>query len=254
MPTPRRSAGRPPKAPGALDPERILRAALAQIDANGLAAFNIRELAAALGVAPAAVYWHVPNRAALVSGAIGLALSEVARALPAGPWQRRLRTLMQRFRDALRRHPQLAPAVASELGHNGSFDAPLVEHVLAALVEAGFEGAGLVDAFNVVIAALCGFATLELSTAPAGADPAWPDAVRAQLDGVDAARYPQFAAHAAALRNRAFLLRWTSGDHAPLASSFEAWIDVILRGLESRCLSRPAASIGAGTRAGRPAR
>jgi TetR/AcrR family tetracycline transcriptional repressor len=81
---------------------------------------------------------------------------------------------------------------------------------------------------------LCGFATLELSTEPSGVDDTWPAAVRAQLDNVDAARHPHFARHASVLRNRAFLLRWAGGRQAPLASGFEAWIDVILRGLEAR--------------------
>ena len=84
-PAPRR--GRPPlqvagaDAAPALNRERILETALALIDRDGLAALNIRALAAALGVAPAALYWHVPNRDAVLSGAIGLALS----GWPAGP-------------------------------------------------------------------------------------------------------------------------------------------------------------------------
>jgi TetR/AcrR family tetracycline transcriptional repressor len=238
--TRRTGPGRPRKAvPGAkggaaLGKERILHAALAQIDAHGLAAFNIRDLATALGVAPAAVYWHVPNRGALVSGAIAIALADVARELPGGSWQDRLRALLRRFREALRRHPQLAPAIANELVYNAAFDAPLIEHALAALEDAGFTDAALVDAFNVVIAAMCGFATLELSTAPAGTENTWEAACRAQIDAVDAARFPRLGRHVAALRNRAFLLRWSSGKDAPLASGFEAWIDVVLRGLASR--------------------
>jgi len=231
--------GRPPKDAAtssgeALGRERILQIALALIDRQGLAAFNIRELAVALRVAPAAIYWHVPNRGMLVSGVIALALDGVAHGLPDGNWQLRLRALLQRFREALRRHPQLAPIVASELAYNAAFDAPLLEHVVAALEDAGFEEAALVDAFNVVIAAMCGFATLELSTAPAGDAKAWEAACRAQIDGVDAEQHPHLGRHLAALRNRAFLLRWSSGKEKPLQSGFDAWIDVVLRGLEAR--------------------
>lgn len=232
--------GRPRKAgPGAkegavLGKERILRAALALIDAKGLADFNIRDLAVALGVTPTAIYWHVPNRAALVSGAIATALADVASDLPGGTWQVRLRVLLHCFRDALRRHPRLAPAVSNELVYNAAFDAPLIEHVLAALEDGGFEDAALVDAYNVVIAAMCGFATLELSTAPVGAEASWGAACRAQIDAVDRERYPRLGRNLAALRNRAFLLRWSSGKEAPLASGFEAWVDVFMRGLASR--------------------
>ena len=233
---PRKLPGRPRQQDGgaALGRERILQAALALIDRDGLPAFNIRALAATLGVYPAAIYWHVPNRDALVSGAIALALDDVAAGVPAGPWQARLRAVLQRYRDALRRHPQLAPVVASELAYNAAFDAPLLQHVVAALEDARFEGDGLVDAFNVVIAAMCGFATLELSTAPAGATGAWEAACRAQIDAVDALRHPALGRHLDALRNRAFLLRWSDGKERPMDSGFEAWIDVMLRGLEAR--------------------
>ncbi|WP_213954966.1 MULTISPECIES: TetR/AcrR family transcriptional regulator [unclassified Variovorax] len=218
----------------ALGRERILQAALDLIDRKGLPAFNIRQLAANLGVFPAAIYWHVPSRDALVSGAIALALAEVATGLPDGTWQVRLRAVLQGFREALRQHPHLAPAVASELSCNAAFDAPLLQHVVAALEDARFEGDALVDAFNVVIAAMCGFATLELSSAPADDTAAWEAACRAQIDAVDHARHPHLGRNLDALRNRAFLLRWSSGKTQPLASGFEAWVDVVLRGLESR--------------------
>jgi TetR/AcrR family transcriptional regulator, tetracycline repressor protein len=59
----------------ALSRDNILRATLALIDAHGVAAFSLRELAKTLGVFPTAIYWHVPNRNALVAGAVGLALA-----------------------------------------------------------------------------------------------------------------------------------------------------------------------------------
>ena len=239
-------AGRPPRSAGAdataLGRPRIVRAALALIDKRGLAAFSIRELASSLGVAPAAIYWHVPSRDALLSGAIALALDGVAAGIEAGPWQARLRDLFHRFRDALRKHPHLAPAIASEMAYNAAFDAPLLEHIVAALEDAQFEGRALVDAFNVVVAAMCGFATLELSSVPAGPAEDWEAACRAQIDAVDAQAHPRLAQHRRRLANRAFLLRWSSGQERPLEAGFEAWVDVIVRGLaaRSRALRREA--------------
>jgi len=247
-PPPRAHPGRPRKQDAAnggtpaLGRERILQAALALIDRKGLAAFNIRELATELGVFPAAIYWHVPSRDALVSGAIALALSDVATGLPDGTWQVRLQAVLQRFREALRQHPHLAPAVASELACNAAFDAPLLQHVVAALEDARFEGEALVDAFNVVIAAMCGFATLELSSVPTDDTANWEAACRAQLDAVDHAQHPHLWRNLDALHNRAFLLRWSSGKTQPLDSSFAAWVDVVLRGLESRSRALRAAA------------
>lgn len=239
--------GRPRKprsaaeAASALGRVRIVQAALALIDEKGLATFNIRALATTLGVYPAAIYWHVPSRDALVAGAIALALDGVAAHLPQGTWQLRLAAVIRGFRAALRAHPFLAPAVASELATNANFDAPLLDHVLAALEDAGFEGAALVDAFNVVIAAMCGFATLELSTAPAGSSAEWQAACRGHIDAIDPVRHPRLARHVGSLRDRAFMLRWSNGSEQPLDSGFEAWVDVVVRGLESRSrmLRRP---------------
>jgi AcrR family transcriptional regulator len=218
----------------ALGPDRIFEQALALIDAHGLAAFNIRTLAGALGVAPAAIYWHVPSRDALVSGAIALALNGVGDSMPQSPWQQTLRTLMHRFRDALRQHPGLAPVVASELAYNADFDAPLLDKVVAALRAARFEGGALVDAFNVVIAAMCGFATLELAAAPAEATEAWRAACSARIDAIDPQKQPHLFGEREVLRNRAFLMRWSDGIERPLDSGFAAWVDVVVNGLASR--------------------
>lgn len=233
-----RRPGRPRKdaanADQALGRERIFRAALMLIDRGGLGAFNVRELAAELGVAPAAIYWHVASRDALVSGALALALDGVADDASQGPWQQRLADLMRRFRSVLRTHPHLATAVASELAYNAAFNAPLLDQILAVLEDARFEGKALVDSYNVVVAAMFGFATLELSRVPEGSAEAWEQACRAQIDAIDARRQPYLARHRDQLRNRAFLIRWSSGTDRPLDSGFEAWIDVLIRGLESR--------------------
>lgn len=227
------AAGRPRKdstAP-ALDRERIVAAALALIDSDGVAALNLRKLAGTLGVAPAAIYWHVAGRDELVSGALNLALQGLADGLPAGAWQDRLRELLQRFRAALRRHPGLAPVVASELVGNAWFDAGWLDAVVALLEEAGFDGPRLVDAYNVVIAALSGFVTMELSAPPAAAD--WRAAVRARLAAVEPEATPALARHLPELRDRAFLLRWSGGREKPLQGGFDAWVEMVVRGLEA---------------------
>lgn len=248
-PTPPRRAGRPRKtgdAAGgaALSRESILQAALALIDRQGPQAFNIRELAQALKVFPSAIYWYVPSRNELISGAVALAMNGVADDLVTGRWQDRLVALLRRYREVLRRHPRLAPLVASELIYNATFDATMLDHLVQLLEDAGFAGADLVDAYNVVFAAMCGFATMELSTAPAEDAQAWESACRAQIARVDALRQPALARHLGAMQNRAFVLRWSSGDGQPLDSGFEAWVDVIVRGVESRAkaLRRAAAA------------
>jgi len=218
----------------ALSAQRILEVALQLIDGEGLAAFSIRSLAEKLSVAPAAIYWHVPSRDALVAGAVALALQDVGRDLPCLSWQESLRALFDGFRRALRAHPQLAPVVASQLAYNAAFNAALLDHVVSALQAARFDGADLVDAFNVVVAAMCGYATLELSTPPIEHVDAWKTACLERIESIDPLEFPALHAHRGLLRNRAFLLRWSGGIEQPLDAGFAAWVDVVVRGLESR--------------------
>ena len=234
-----RAALKASDAKPALNREHILATALALIDRDGCAALSLRVLAKELGVFPTAIYWHVPNRNELVAGAVALALHGVGDRLPGGTWQHRLRALLKRFRAALHRHPKLAPVVGTELISNIPLDLPMLEHIVRALEDAGFDGPALVDAFNVVVAAMCGFVTIELAAAPAEHADAWAQSHEQALREIPAPAYPALAGHLPRLRDKAFILRWTSGASRPLDSAFEAWLDVIIGGLERRAMSSP---------------
>ena len=219
----------------ALDRERILAVTLTLIDRDGVPALSMRELAKALGVFPTAIYWYVPNRNELIAGAVALALRGVGTSLSssaASTWQERLRSLLTRFRAAVRMHPKLAPVIGTELISNSPLDLPMLDHVVAALEDAGFEGAALVDAFNVVIAAMCGFVTLELASPP-DKDPQWAQTHRKRIGEIPRDDYPALSRHVARLKNKAFIVRWSSGTSKPMASSFAAWLDVIIEGLDA---------------------
>ncbi len=237
-PTPRKTAGRPRKdenpKDAALGPDRIFQATLELIDTEGLAAFNIRRLATHLGVASSAIHWHVPTRDGLITGAVALAFQDLAIAMPPGPWQQRIATLMRRFREILRQHPNIAPVVAHELAGNAAFDPALLELILSALEDAGFADQALVDAYNVIAAGMCGFATLELSSAPPHQAPLLEQACKQRIDAIHPQVYPALSRHQARLADRAFLIRWSSGIHSPLNSGFDAWVDTIVQGLEAR--------------------
>ena len=51
----------------ALDRQRIVAEAVALLDAEGLDGVTTRKLAARLGVQSPTLYWHLPNKAALVT-------------------------------------------------------------------------------------------------------------------------------------------------------------------------------------------
>lgn len=230
-------AGRPRKSPSdgapTLDKQRIFQTALGLIDTHGVAALNMRQLAHTLGVYPSAIYWHVPSRDALISGVVAQAMEGAVVGLGSGAWHERIRRLLVRFRQALRQHPNLAPVVANELVYNSSHDPVLLDQVVGALEDAGFEGSTMVDAFNVVIAAMCGFATLELARPPNEDKETWGQECRKRIEAIDRDRHPALGRHMKSLKNRAFILRWSCGETSPLDRSFDAWITVVIQGLEA---------------------
>lgn len=67
----------PPKT----DRDAVLRCALGVLEAEGPEAVTIRRVARELGVAPSALYWHVTDREALLSGVAGLGIEELRQAL-----------------------------------------------------------------------------------------------------------------------------------------------------------------------------
>lgn len=232
-PTPRRTAARDAPAPR-LTRERIVAAALAVLDDAGAEAFSVREVARRLEVYPAALYWHMGGgRDVLLAAAAGAALDGIAPPPPpvGGDWRGWLRDLFRRYRAAVRRHPRVAAVLGSQLVSNAGVDLGLVEAILATLSQAGFQGPALVDAYNATIAAMLGFATLELAAMPAEDLPGWERALRSRVEAVDAARHPVLAAHLPLLLNRAFILRWRSGDAAPLDDGFEAYVEAFVHGL-----------------------
>jgi AcrR family transcriptional regulator len=229
--TKRPRTGRPAES---LSKTRVVAAALEVIDTLGLDAFSIRSLAQSLGVYPTALYWYVPNRNALLAEVVKLALQEVVPSTGSGDWQLWLKDLFRRYRQAVRRHPNLAPLMGAQMVSNAGVEPVLPERVLNTLCRAGFQDEALVHAFNTVIATMAGFVTLEFGPAPAENNKSWAREFRDALHAVDAAQFPLLAQTMPRLENRAFITRWQNGTEAPLDDSFETFIDVAVRGLEQR--------------------
>ncbi len=210
----------------------VVLAALQEIDDNGLDSFSLRILARRLGVYPTAIAWHVDSRSQLLADVAALAMADI---LPPGfpvSWQSYLRSLFQRFREAIRRHPNVAPLIGTQLVANRGVDLDFVERLLATLAHAGFTGPRLVSAYNAVIAALVGFTTQEFAPIPADETRAWQADVRARLKAVEPFTHPILAANMKLLANHAFILRWQNGTENPLTDSFDAFVEIVISGLE----------------------
>jgi len=107
----------------ALDRQRIVAEAVALLDAEGLDGVTTRKLAARLGVQSPTLYWHLPNKAALVTAIADAILDqEFGDMSPPEPdqhWQDWLSGLAERLRRALLAHPDGARVIsASQLSLN----------------------------------------------------------------------------------------------------------------------------------------
>lgn len=118
------------EAPSGLDRDRITAASVRLLDAEGLARFSMRRLAAELGVTAMSLYWYVDTKHDLLELALDSALGELEG--PAGPpgegWPGRLRSLARGYRVLLVEHPWVAPLTAAypNIGpHARAFDTAL---------------------------------------------------------------------------------------------------------------------------------
>jgi len=221
----------PPASPG-LSRERIVDAALELIDRDGLEAFSVRGLAQHLSVYPTALYWHVPNRNALLGDVVSSVLSGITP--PDEPeWTDWLRKLMRSYRAAVRKHPNVAPLIGAQLVSNSSIDFVMIEQILTVLERAGFGGELLRHAYNAVITAMASFVTHEFAARPAEKHDDWMVDLQKTIRGFDRTRYPTLARHMDRLENRSFIVRWQNGGDVPLDDSFDIFVEIFIKGLEA---------------------
>jgi AcrR family transcriptional regulator len=104
-------ANRPP-----LTRERVFAAAVAVADTEGIDGLTMRRLAEELDVEAMSLYYHVPNKEAVLDGAVDHVMGELEETLdgfkfdPTSEWKRSLRSRILVARDVMLRHPW-APAV-----------------------------------------------------------------------------------------------------------------------------------------------
>jgi TetR/AcrR family tetracycline transcriptional repressor len=111
---------RPPSA--TLDRERLVEAAFAQLEEDGLERLSMRRLAARLGVQAPALYWHLGDKAELLGlmarDIYAAAYAQVPTATDWGEWLRlfgrALRTSFASHRDGARLCAVASPPPASD--------------------------------------------------------------------------------------------------------------------------------------------
>jgi AcrR family transcriptional regulator len=103
----RRSPAREP-----LTRERIVDAALALVEADGLAGFSTRKLGERLGCEAMSIYHHFPSKQHLLDALVEHAIESVDVPEPGPDGEARLRRLLESYRAMAHRWPKLFPLVA----------------------------------------------------------------------------------------------------------------------------------------------
>lgn len=158
-------SGRPKNSESGLSRERILAAALQIVDADGVEALSMRKLAARLGVDPMAIYHHLPNKQAVISGLVRQVFGEFR--VPAAAhltWQEQVRVYAHAYRDFIRVHPNLILHLITDFELAPQSLSPSDEMLFAALEAGGLPTKRILRCVDALIDFLHGFALAERRT------------------------------------------------------------------------------------------
>jgi AcrR family transcriptional regulator len=138
--------------------DRVISAAMALADRDGMDTLSMRNLAEQLGVVPMALYKHVASKDHLLDGMVDVVFAE-AEFTTDGGWKAAMRRRAISMRDALSRHPWAigrmesgVPGPANLRHHNAT---------MGCLREAGFSFPTAVHAYSVMDSYIYGFALQE---------------------------------------------------------------------------------------------
>lgn len=150
------------EAPGRLTRERVLDAALALADRDGIGALTIRALATELGTKPMTIYHHVAGKDAIIDGVVDRVFAEIDDPPEELPWRAAIQHRCRSARAVLGRHPWAPPLMES--GRNPG-PATLAHHeaVLACLRRGGLDWQLVAHAYALIDAFVYGFALQEAS-------------------------------------------------------------------------------------------
>ena len=172
---------RPPSARVPLDRERILSAAVAFIDEEGLSGLTMRRLGSTLGVEAMSLYRYIPGRQELLDGVVDTIVNQMydddeILQTPQHGWQDFLQRLAHGVRRVALAHPKAFPLVASRPPEAPWLRPPLrnlkwVESFLDGLASEGFSDDSAVAAYRAFTSFLLGHLLLEVSSLGADVGP-----------------------------------------------------------------------------------
>lgn len=149
----------------ALSRENIVEAALRILDSDGYDALSMRRLGKELGVNPMAVYYHIPNKQALLDALTEVVMSSIDLTLddPNRTVDERLLTAANTYRDALLAHRSLIRAAVCLTPRTPASLKP-VEVLLTIFTDAGFSVDDAFTSMNVLASFVRGSVISEVTT------------------------------------------------------------------------------------------
>lgn len=122
-----------------LSRDRIVTAALALIDEEGLTALSTRRLAAELGVSGPSLYNHFATKEAILDATADTVIAQVDLSMFADgrDWRSALRDWARSYRAALTDHPNIVPFLASGPGLRPA-GLKMADAVFGGMVDAGW--------------------------------------------------------------------------------------------------------------------
>lgn len=171
-----------------LSPDRIIAAAVAVADREGLAGVSMRSIGRELGVEAMSLYHHIADKEALLDGLAERIMSMIQLPAADGPWRAEMTERAASARSVLFAHPWALGLIESRRTPGPA----LLRHhdaVLGCLRTNGFSVALAAHAFSAIDAYVYGFVLTEISL-PFAAGEDTGDFVEHLGDLLDADRYP----------------------------------------------------------------
>ncbi len=210
------------KARTTLTRDRVVRAAVALADQDGIDALTMRRLGEAVGVEAMSLYNHIASKEDLLDGMVDLIFSEID--LTAGDdrdWKSAMRQRALSAREVLARH-RWAIGLVDSRSSPGPATMRHFDDALRCLRNAGFSVEMTVHAYGIIYSYVYGFVVQTLSR------DARSDQAQQILELTGSDRYPS------AREITEYMLR--AGDDN--THQFESGLDLILNGLESALRTR----------------
>ncbi len=211
---------RPVARPG-LTAERVVEAAAAVADREGLHGVSMRRVGRELGVEAMSLYHHVASKDALLDALGDWLMARVARPPVDAAWRDGIRIRCHSLRDVMREHPW-GPAIVESRRSPGLVLLGHLEAVLDCLHRGGFPVQLAAHAFSVLDAYVYGFVLTEQSLPfePGGGV----DDLAEEM-AVPADAFPRMAA---------FIEQVIVGRSYDYGDEFAYGLELVLDGLEAR--------------------